>query len=369
MTIVWNTQKRVSMLGALPADDTLMAKSILAAWNTIEGNNISPGYGLQPSDLDPNTWSDRDGFTLASFTTAWNLGTVTGSQGQDPLPAPSSKNFVIWSDLTTAHLDALKTWTVQKGVTVTPGQLPQPTWPGAAPPKPPLWPDALPWPPLRPDWYPATATWPPIGSSWGTPPLTKPDTWPGGLPFPPPLPGSSGYPYPPFAWPPALWPIPPTGINPAVIFPLVETCPAGQHLDPTTGQCQPNFPVPPVLCPEGQFWDGSACKPISPAGRTTPATSSKSTGGENTGILLAVGGLIVLGIVGAIFASSRGGARARANEPLENPMSKRCRAIISRTAAEEIRAGYPQDQAVAIGYSKARRAGCRIPARRRKRRR
>jgi hypothetical protein len=52
----------------------------------------------------------------------------------------------------------------------------------------------------------------------------------------------------------------------------------------------------------------------------------------------------------------------------QNPhrrLSKRCQRIVSRTAAQEIRAGYPQKQAVAIGYSKARKAGCRVPPPRR----
>ena len=42
-------------------------------------------------------------------------------------------------------------------------------------------------------------------------------------------------------------------------------------------------------------------------------------------------------------------------------LSKHCQQIVSRTAAEEIRAGYPRAQAVAIGYSKARKAGCKVP--------
>lgn len=48
----------------------------------------------------------------------------------------------------------------------------------------------------------------------------------------------------------------------------------------------------------------------------------------------------------------------------QNPrrkLSRRCQQIVSRTAAQEIRAGYPRAQAVAIGYSKARKAGCKVP--------
>jgi len=46
-------------------------------------------------------------------------------------------------------------------------------------------------------------------------------------------------------------------------------------------------------------------------------------------------------------------------------LSKKCQGIVSRTAASEQRKGVPQNQAVAIGYSKARRAGCRVPSPRR----
>lgn len=42
-------------------------------------------------------------------------------------------------------------------------------------------------------------------------------------------------------------------------------------------------------------------------------------------------------------------------------LTRRCQGIVSRTAASEQRKGVPQAQAVAIGYSKARRAGCKVP--------
>lgn len=42
-------------------------------------------------------------------------------------------------------------------------------------------------------------------------------------------------------------------------------------------------------------------------------------------------------------------------------LSRHCQQIVSRVAASEQRKGVPQAQAVAIGYSKARRAGCRVP--------
>lgn len=50
----------------------------------------------------------------------------------------------------------------------------------------------------------------------------------------------------------------------------------------------------------------------------------------------------------------------------KNPRRRRrtkasCRALVSRVISKEVRAGTPQDQAVAIGLSKARRAGCRVP--------
>lgn len=66
-----------------------------------------------------------------------------------------------------------------------------------------------------------------------------------------------------------------------------------------------------------------------------------------------------------------GGYYTRIPKLEENPrrrrrrLSKHCQQIVSRTAAQEIRSGYPRAQAVAIGYSKARAAGCRVPAPRR----
>jgi uncharacterized protein DUF6496 len=42
-------------------------------------------------------------------------------------------------------------------------------------------------------------------------------------------------------------------------------------------------------------------------------------------------------------------------------LSKKCQGIVSRVAASEQRKGVPMKQAVAIGYSKARKAGCRVP--------
>lgn len=52
----------------------------------------------------------------------------------------------------------------------------------------------------------------------------------------------------------------------------------------------------------------------------------------------------------------------------KNPRRRRrtkasCRALVTRVVSKEMRAGTPQDQAVAIGLSKARRAGCRVPPR------
>lgn len=339
--LTWHTEKRLRFLGQVSSTDIAQAKATLAAFNLHPDGTCLSGYGTaEAEDTDYFNWHDRDGFVLACFTSWWN------NQGREPaLPAPISKNYVAYSDLTEAHVQALAAWALESAITISPGQLPMPTFPGGVPPKPPSWPSALPWPVVKPDWYPATAPWPPIGTSWGVPPLAKPADWPASIPWPPPLPGSSGYPYPPFVWPAALWPIPPTATQ--TLLPLMTLCPAGQHWDQTSGACQPD--LPPAQA------------------RTPPATTPSTSSSENTGILLAVGGLIVLGVLGAIFASSSR-SRARSNDSLNENMSDRCRSIISRTTAEERRAGYPEKQAVAIGYSKARRAGCRIPKRRRRRR-
>ena len=51
---------------------------------------------------------------------------------------------------------------------------------------------------------------------------------------------------------------------------------------------------------------------------------------------------------------------------VRNP-SRKARRFISRTAKREIRAGYPQKQAVAIAYSEARRKGYKVPKKRKRR--
>jgi hypothetical protein len=301
------------MLG-ISLDDYPLAKAILAAWNSSDGNAAISGYGLQPADI-ALYWGDRDGWALAAFVNWWN-----NSHMIPPLPQPSTKNEIAWQNINDQTFYALKSWAAGKGITVVPGQ-PTPTFP-STPPRPPAWSAGLPWPPPKPDWWPVLAPWPPVGVDWGVGPLTKPPSWDTiGLPWPPPLPGSSGYPYPNFQWPPNLWPIPPSGggaqtpapspqaplprvpvPNPG--NPAVPSCDPGFHYDETTKLCQPDLPPAQV--------------------RKTPSGGAASTSESgNTGILVAVGALVLLGLGAAIFG---GGASFGGSKPTgrarDNPKSR-----------------------------------------------
>ena len=214
-------------LGALPDADVAMAKAILAAWNGTDGNNSIGSYGLQPADISL-VWGDRDGWTLANFYNWWNK-----SGWAPPLPNPTTKNEIAWQDLTTQGLYSLKVWAQAKGITIVPGQLPNPGFPSAPAPSAPV--------PSAP-----------------TPQVPLPRV-------PTPVPG-----------------------NPSD----VTQCDPGFHWDPVSKLCVVTpLPIPPT--------------PI-PGGGTPPS----SEGGGNTGILIAVGALALLGLGAAIFGGGSGGATA-----------------------------------------------------------
>jgi len=110
-------------VGALDVASNGFAKGLLASWNATDGANWINQYGLQPGDVDPNAWYDRDGYVLAGFVKWWN-----GTNAQK-LPEPGTKNGVAWVDLTQQHLTTLQNWALSKGI-INPGQLPaspQPT--------------------------------------------------------------------------------------------------------------------------------------------------------------------------------------------------------------------------------------------------
>lgn len=301
MTMRWLESSKVKVgVGQLTAADILLAKATLAAWQSLEGitagYTFPPGYGLQPADQS-TTWGDRDGYALASFTSWWN-----NNGKAPPLPPPTTKNEIAWSGISYQHAEALKTWALQKGVTITPGGLPSPGWPGAPPSAPAGWPTNIPWPPPRPVWWPVGMPWPPVGPSWGVPPLTEPSWWTNaGLPWPPPVPGSSGYPY-PYSWPPNLWPIPQGGAQ----FPPPIPPPPPLPVNPSAPRVPTPTPGGTPTCDPGFHYDATSklCQPNLPGARTTPpaSTTSSSSGGGGTGVLVVVGALIGLGILGAIFA-------------------------------------------------------------------
>ncbi|HYV99606.1 MAG TPA: hypothetical protein VE967_19260 [Gemmatimonadaceae bacterium] len=214
-------------LGALPDADVAMAKAILAAWNGTDGNNSIGSYGLQPADISL-VWGDRDGWTLANFYNWWNK-----SGWAPPLPNPTTKNEIAWQDLTTQGLYSLKVWAQAKGITIVPGQLPNPGFPSAPAPSAPV--------PSAP-----------------TPQVPLPRV-------PTPVPG-----------------------NPSD----VTQCDPGFHWDPVSKLCVVTpLPIPPTPIPGG-------------------GTPSSSESGGNTGILIAVGALALLGLGAAIFGGGSSGATA-----------------------------------------------------------
>jgi hypothetical protein len=105
-------------LGAMDVASTSFAKALLASWNATDGQNWINQYGLQPGDVDPNNWFDRDGYVLAGFVKWWN-----NSSNSPKLPEVTTKGGVAWVDLTQQHLTALQQWGVSKGV-INPGQIP-----------------------------------------------------------------------------------------------------------------------------------------------------------------------------------------------------------------------------------------------------
>src|SRR5262245_5151343 len=132
MTMRWLESSRIQVgVGQLTSADILLAKATLAAWQTFEGipagYTFPPGYGLNPADQTA-TWGDRDGYALASCSLWWNANGKTPS-----LPQPTTKNEIAWSAITYGHAQSLKQWATEKGVSVTPGQLPSPGWPGPPP--------------------------------------------------------------------------------------------------------------------------------------------------------------------------------------------------------------------------------------------
>jgi len=218
-------ETKVKVLGALPDADVAMAKAILAAWNGTDGNNSIGSYGLQPADISL-VWGDRDGWTLANFYNWWNK-----SGWAPPLPNPTTKNEIAWQDLTTQGLYSLKSWAQAKGITIVPGQLPNPGFPSAPAPSAPV----------------------------------------------------------------------PSAPSPQVPLPRVPTPVPGNPSDVT--QCDPGFPWDPVskLCVVTPL-------PIPPAPIPGGGAPSSSEGSGNTGILIAVGALVLLGIGAAIFGGGSGGA-------------------------------------------------------------
>lgn len=98
-------------LGILDATQTAQAKALLASWNATDGNQCISNYGLQPEDVNPITWGNRDGWVLSCFTNWWNI-----NHKAPALPPPGTKDGVGWVDIDQEHLTALQQWGLSKGV-------------------------------------------------------------------------------------------------------------------------------------------------------------------------------------------------------------------------------------------------------------
>ncbi len=98
-------------LGILDATQTAQAKALLASWNATDGNQCISQYGLQPEDVNPVAWYNRDGWVLSCFTNWWNLNHKVPA-----LPPPGTKDGVGWVDIDQEHLTALQQWGLSKGV-------------------------------------------------------------------------------------------------------------------------------------------------------------------------------------------------------------------------------------------------------------
>lgn len=125
MTVRWideplraDSVRWLGQLGALGTTDTAQAKALLASWNTTDGNNCINNYGLEPADVDPTSWGNRDGWVLSCFTNWWNA-----NHRLPPLLPPGTQNGVGWVDLDQVHLTALQQWGLSKGV-LNAGQVP-----------------------------------------------------------------------------------------------------------------------------------------------------------------------------------------------------------------------------------------------------
>lgn len=80
------------------AEAVAQAKAVLVAWARIEGPNIPAGvvdYGTRVEDVSP-IWGARDRLELSTFSTWWNVARGGALDAE--------------SDLTAAHLDALRAW-------------------------------------------------------------------------------------------------------------------------------------------------------------------------------------------------------------------------------------------------------------------
>jgi hypothetical protein len=98
-------------LGILDATQTAQAKALLASWNATDGNQCISQYGLQPEDVNPIAWYNRDGWVLSCFTNWWNI-----NHKAPALPPPGTKDGVGWVDIDQEHLTALQQWGLSKGV-------------------------------------------------------------------------------------------------------------------------------------------------------------------------------------------------------------------------------------------------------------
>ncbi len=260
-------------LGALDSAQNAQAKALLASWNSTDGNSCISGYGLDPADVNPLTWGNRDGWALSCFVNWWNV-----NHKFPALPPPGTQNGVGWVDLTQAHLAALQQWGVSKGV-LNPGQVPCAVNCQAK-----YWSDPV-----------NLAKCLAICGSAGQPTLPPPPA--------------------------------PTQNCPGNMFwdTAGQTCkcPAGTTWNAAATLCQ----APSTACPTGMVWDGTSqsCQPLPPPPppTTTPTTT---TTGTSSGTGLLVIGAVVLAAVGifAAVVSGGGGAVGRA-APRSNPRKKKSR--------------------------------------------
>lgn len=243
---------RSTWLGLVEFNSAMLgwAKSVLSAWAKSDGKGTAPAIGYFDFDKHPEdafpVWSDRDGMMLHSFATWWN-----GSKDPKKSKLPVGTGSIAKVELQQAHVTALTEWALGKGFQAPPA-------------------DAG---PLQ---FP-TAEAPPAEVVLTAVELCKKNCE--SIAFGPSKAACI--------------------IQCTTAAAAAATKPAGETRLPKGAPAGPGVPPP---CDPGFFWDEATklCQAVKVEITKKPAAAGPTS---TTGVLIAVGGLLALGLLAAVFGA------------------------------------------------------------------